>query len=223
MNIQPKTTTLSSSQPHVNIPRPLTPILTTEQQQKPVTSMKKNRRQTKRTRCHGNRKLRRFKKKWIKRGLNKEEIQKLIDEYNRKKNASQLLPNKNTKEMEVATTTATKNKETKIKSNKRKRMSTSTSLRSITQQQVPKKMKQKNVPINPVVPRKSNYRLPKYLKKAPNLLFQALRLQLKKKLNKKTQQRFLHYRLQLIDQQYRLKLHRNLWQSYLTLGSEHQT
>jgi len=120
--------------------------------------------------------------------------------------------------MEVTTTT--KNKETKTKSNKRKRMSTSTSLRSITQE-VPKKMKKKNVSINPV-PRKSNYRLPKYLKKAPNLLFQALCLQLKKKLNKKTQQRFLHYRLQLIDQQYRLNLYRNLWQSYFTLGSEQQ-
>jgi len=39
MNIQPKTTPLSSSQQHVNIPRPtmesrsLTPIITTEQQQ----------------------------------------------------------------------------------------------------------------------------------------------------------------------------------------------
>jgi hypothetical protein len=194
----------------------LTPIITSAQQ--PGTSVKKN-TQTKRTKCHGNRKLRRFKKKCIKRGLNKEEIQKLVDEYNRKKNTNQL-PNQSTKDMEVAATT-TKNKETKTKSNKRKRISTSTSLRSITQQ-VPKKMKKKNVTINPPVPRKSNDRLPKYLKKAPNLLFQALRLQLKKKLNKKAQQRFLHYRLQLIDQQYRLNLHRNLWQSYFTLGSEQQ-
>ena len=220
MNIQPKTTTLSSSQQHVNIlrplqePRSLTPIINTEQQ--PGTSVKKN-TQTKRTKCHGNRKLRRFKKKWIKRGLNKEEIQKLIDEYNRPKHANQL-PNKSTEEMEVATTI--KNKETKRKSNKRKRMSASTSIRSITQR-VPKKIKKTNVPINPV-PRKSNCRLPKYLKKAPNLLFQTLRLQLKKKLNKRTQQRFLHYRLELIDQQYRLSLHRNLWQSYFTLGSEQQ-
>ena len=215
MNIQPKSTILSSSQQRVNIPRSLTSIITTEQLQQHHTSTVKKNRRTKR--CHGNRKLRRFKKKCIKQGLQKEEIQKLIDEYNRPKHANQL-PNKSTEEMEVATTI--KNKETKRKSNKRKRMSASTSIRSITQR-VPKKIKKTNVPINPV-PRKSNCRLPKYLKKAPNLLFQTLRLQLKKKLNKRTQQRFLHYRLELIDQQYRLSLHRNLWQSYFTLGSEQQ-
>ncbi|CAF4165881.1 unnamed protein product [Rotaria sordida] len=68
----------------------------------------------------------------------------------------------------------------------------------------------------------SNYRLPKYLTKAPNLLFQNLRLQLKHKLNKRKQQKFIHSRLQLLDQQQRLDIHRNLWQSYLTLGSEQQ-
>jgi hypothetical protein len=205
-----------------NIPRPSrepprspTPILaTTEQQQ--CTSLKKNQRTRKR--CHGNRKLRSFKKKCIKRGLNKEEIHRLMDEYNRTKNTNPL-PNRNSEEMEVVTTS--KRKENKRKSNKRKRMSTSTSVRSITSSQVAKKMKQKtNRPS--VVPKKSTYRLPKYLKKTSNLLFQALRLQLNKKLNTKAQQQFLHSRLQLIDQQYRLNLHRNVWQSYFTLGSEQQ-
>ena len=28
--------------------------------------------------------------------------------------------------------------------------------------------------------------------------------------------------LDLLDQQYRLELHQNLWPTYLTLGSEHQ-
>jgi hypothetical protein len=209
MNTQPSTTTQS------NLPRSSVPILTTEEQQQQRTSAVKKNRRTKR--CHGNRKLRRFKKKCIRRGLQKEEIQKLIDDYNRKKIANQS-SSKNIEEMEVVT--IAQDKQTKPKSNKRKRMSTSTSLRSITER-VPKKIKKKNVSINPV-PRKSNYPIPKYLKKAPNLLFQNLRLQLKKKLNKKTQQRFLHYRVQLIDQQYRLRLHRNLWQSYFTLGSEQQ-
>ncbi|CAF1587981.1 unnamed protein product, partial [Adineta steineri] len=218
MNIQQKNTTVSSSQQSsVNNPRPLPPMITTDQQQQQrEKSSKKKRRTTKR--CHGNQKLRRFKKKCVKRGLNREEIQKRIDEYNCKKNANQV-SNEGTEQMEVTTTT--KNKETKRKSNKRKRMSTSISLRSITQP-VPKKIKRKSVStINPMS-KQTNYQLPKYLKKSPNVLFQSLRLQLDQKLNTKVQQRFLHYRLQLIDQQHRLNLHQNLWQSYCTLGCEQQ-
>ncbi|CAF4359000.1 unnamed protein product, partial [Adineta steineri] len=140
------------------------------------------------------------------------------DEYNCKKNANQV-SNEGTEQMEVTTTT--KNKVTKRKSNKRKRMSTSISLRSITQP-VPKKIKRKNIStINPMS-KQTNYRLPKYLKKSSNILFQSLRLQLEEKLNTKVQQRFLHYRLQLIDQQHRLNLHQDLWQSYRTLGCEQQ-
>src|SRR5690242_7049654 len=39
--------------------------------------------QQRRKKCHGNRKLQRFRKKCYKQGLTKEETQKLIDEYNR--------------------------------------------------------------------------------------------------------------------------------------------
>jgi len=187
-----------------------------KQQQQQQTSVKTKKQ---RKRCRRNRKLRRFQKKCIKRGLNKEEIRKLIDEHNRKQIVNQL-PNQNIEQMEASTTT--KNKDMERKLNKRKRIPTSTSLRSIAQGK-PKKMKKKNASFINITSIKPNYRLPKYLKKAPNLLFQSLRLQLKHKLKKKNQQRFLHHRLQLIDQQYRLNLHRNLWQSYLTLGSEHQT
>ena len=176
-------------------------------------------------RCHGNRKLRRFKKKCEIRGLTKEETQKLIEEHNRRKNGNQtdLIPNGSNNETGTAATAATTTKSMiiKRKSNKRKRMPTSSSVRSIAQQS-PKKIKKTNDPINlPTI--KTIDRLPKYLSKAPNLLFQALRLHLNFKLKKKRQQRFLHYRLRLIDQQYRLKLHQNLWQSYSDMGSEHQT
>ncbi|CAF4058846.1 unnamed protein product [Adineta steineri] len=83
-------------------------------------------------------------------------------------------------------------------------------------------MKRQNILINHVSQQTNDNRLPTYLRKAPNLLFQALRLKLTKKINTTSQQRFLHHRLQLIDQQYRLDLHQNLWQSYLSLGSEHE-
>lgn len=46
---------------------PLPPPITTKKQRK---------------KCHGNRKLQRFRKKCRKRGLTKEEIEKLIDQYN---------------------------------------------------------------------------------------------------------------------------------------------
>ncbi|CAF1322835.1 unnamed protein product [Adineta steineri] len=83
-------------------------------------------------------------------------------------------------------------------------------------------MKRQNILIIHVSQQTNDNRLPTYLRKAPNLLFQALRLKLTKKINTTSQQRFLHHRLQLIDQQYRLDLHQNLWQSYLSLGSEHE-
>ncbi|CAF1322653.1 unnamed protein product [Adineta steineri] len=191
---------------------------TSQQQQQQHVSVESKRR---RKRCPDNRKLRRFKKKCIRRGLNKEETRILIDKYNHKKNTIQTNPisNDNNEEMVVATTT--ENKKTKRKSNKRKRITTSASSRSITHQ-LPKKMKRQNILINHVSQQTNDNRLPKYLRKAPNLLFQALRLKLTKKINTAAQQRFLHHRLQFIDQQYRLDFHQSLWQSYLSLGSEHE-
>ena len=64
--------------------------------------------------------------------------------------------------------------------------------------------------------------MPKYLKILQNLLFQTLRLQLKHTLRKKKEQKYIHNRLRLLDQQYRPELHRNLWQTYFVLGSEQQ-
>ena len=66
------------------------------------------------------------------------------------------------------------------------------------------------------------YKMPKYLKILQNLLFQTLRIQLKHTLKKKKEQKYIHDRLRLLDQQYRLELHQNLWPTYLTLGLEHQ-
>ncbi|CAF1427824.1 unnamed protein product [Rotaria sordida] len=118
----------------------------------------------------------------------------------------------------VQKTTTIEQKQTrKKKLNKHKQIVTSISSRSITEQL----RKKKKVKIN-LITIKPNDRLPKYLTKAPNLLFKSLRLQLKHKLNTKKQQKFIYCRLQLFDQQQRLDIYRNLWHSYLTLGSQHQ-
>ncbi|CAF4438859.1 unnamed protein product, partial [Rotaria sp. Silwood2] len=105
---------------------------------------------------------------------------------------------------------------TTVKSHKRKQMTPSSSQRSSKTNKRKKSSQIKLIRI------KTNYKLPMYLKVHPNLLFQALRQQLKHTLKKKSERRFLHHRLQLVDQQCRVDLQRNLWQSYLTLGSEHQ-
>ncbi|CAF4197540.1 unnamed protein product, partial [Rotaria sordida] len=91
MDTQPKNN-LSSRQ-RINIPRPLwsprplPAIITTNQQLvEQQKSTKKKKKKKRRKRCHGQRKLRRFKKKWHRRGLNEEEIQKLIDQYQKAKN-----------------------------------------------------------------------------------------------------------------------------------------
>ena len=226
MYTQPKTTTTTTNSRHqpINTIRSSTTTMTTaqqqqlrqqQQQQQQFTTVKKTRQ---RKRCGKNQKIRRFKKKCIKRGLNKDEIEKLINDYNQ--NPTNPRANNENQQMDIATTT--NNKSVKRKSNKRKRIVTSVSERSI-HQRIPKRNKKD--PVMTMDSRNStntDYKLPKYLKKASHFLFRNLRLQLKKKLNTKKQQHFVRQRLQLFDQQYRLDLHRHLWESYLTLGSEHQ-
>ena len=165
-------------------------------------------------RCHGNRKLRLFRKKCRRRGMTEEKITESIQNYHRTNERNQ------TVNMEINTTTETRYP--RSKSQKRKRMTTSASSRSISIRS-PKRSKNKidNI-VDDTTTNRPKYRLPKYLTKASNLLYQALRLQMKLQLNKKTQQQFLYRRLQLFDQQYRLDLHRNLWQSYRQLGSIEQ-
>ncbi|CAF4319430.1 unnamed protein product, partial [Rotaria sordida] len=105
------------------------------QQQHVPLATKKNKRRKK---CHGNRKLQRFKKKCRKRGLTEEEIQKLINEYNhsnqdrnqtnnRKTNLQQ---NTTIEKMEVSNglnDNINENNTTTSKSNKRKQQMTPSS------------------------------------------------------------------------------------------------
>lgn len=174
--------------------------------------------QNRRKKCHGNRRLRQFKRRCRKRGMNEQAIQEAIEQWKCLK--QQKLNNPSI--TETTTTTNVENPTTTIrKINKRKRLPTSTSLRSISTRpattkkiKITKKKQLKNNSTN------TNYRLPLYLRKAPNLLVQGLRLQLKMELKQKREQKFLYHRLKLFDQQQRLDIHRNLWQLYMILGSE---
>ncbi|CAF1651512.1 unnamed protein product, partial [Adineta ricciae] len=203
-----------SSQPTGDILQTLTPTITIASHQR---TTKNKRRQRKR--CSEKQRLRRFNKKCIRKGFNNEERQQLIAADIREKNNratySPMSHNHTVTTMDVMTTTE-KTKINRRKSNKRKRLSTPVNQPSA------KKSKKLHVSTTVLSKKETNKKLPQYLKKAPNILVQNLRLQLKKKLNKFTHKQFVYQRLRLLDQQYRLDRHRNLWQSYLIIGSEHQ-
>lgn len=99
-------------------------------------------------------------------------------------------------------------------SRKRKRMATSASPRSISQS-LPKLS-------TPQVIEQHGEHVSKYFIKKPQLLFQMLRLHLNHPLKSKQQRQFIHRRLHLHDRQYRLDLHRHLWQSYREWGANHE-
>ncbi|CAF4255593.1 unnamed protein product, partial [Rotaria sordida] len=112
------------------------------------------------------------------------------------------------------------NNTTTSKSNKRKQQMTPSSSQRSTSRPSVKRMKRSKSSQITMIPLKPNFKLPIYLKTHPNSLFRTLRLLLKHTLKKKCERQFLHSRLQLLDQQCRLELRQNLWQSYLNLGTE---
>ncbi|CAF4171520.1 unnamed protein product, partial [Rotaria sordida] len=112
------------------------------------------------------------------------------------------------------------NNTTTSKSNKRKQQMTPSSSQRSASHSLVKRMKRSKSSQITMIPLKPNFKLPIYLKTHPNLLFRTLRLLLKHTLRKKSERQFLHSRLQLLDQQCRLELRQNLWQSYLNLGTE---
>lgn len=167
---------------------------------------------SRRRRCHGNRKLRRFRKKCRRRGLNEVEIQQLISNHSH-------LP------LPASTSVTNRSNETRrarnTTSKKRKRMATSASSRSISQR-LPKRHKERHPPVpDPIVIESTMAHLPKYMTKASDVLFQMLRTYLKHPLKRKEEQTFIYRRLYLFDRQYRLDHHRNLWQMYHQSGTQY--
>lgn len=198
-----------------NIPQPLTSSSANNDQQQDNTT--RQNRLTHR-RCHGNRKSRRFRKKCRQQGMNEQDIQQLIQHQQQDPQDVRMNETMNIEVHPPMTTAITIESTNKSISKKRKRLLNSTSIPSIVSR-TSKKRKKKHKKINILI-QKFHHRLPSYLKKASNILSQSLSLQLQQKLtNNKKQQQFLHYRLQLLDQQQRIEQQQYLWRSYLNLGS----
>ena len=199
------------------------------QEQQPVLYLPTTKTKRKK-RCHGDQKLRRFKKKCRKRGMTEDTIKNLIDVHTHTKNENQTIQEPDTnndmpENMEITTGLNDSMDEntttTTTKSNKRKQMTPSSSQRSTSQTSANGTKRNKSSQIS-VTSVKLNYRLPMYLRIHPQLLFQTVRRQLKCTLKKKIDRRFIHCRLQLIDQQCRLDILGDVWRSYSSLGSQHQ-
>lgn len=170
----------------------------------PIPRHRQQRQRKRAHRCHGNRKLRRFRHKCRRRGLNDQEIQQLIDNPSLTHSTNQTRPRRQTT------------------SKKRKRMATSMSSRSISQR-LPKRHKECHPSTDdPVVIEKNRGHLPKYMTKTPQLLFQMLRVHLNHPLKRKEEQTWIYRRLSHFDRQYRLDRHRQIWQSYHQWGTQHE-
>jgi hypothetical protein len=59
-----------------------------------------------------------------------------------------------------------------------------------------------------------------YLKRSSTILFQMLNKTLNYTLKIKNEKDFMYTRIDLLDQQYCLEVHQQLWQSYLDIGTQ---
>ena len=182
-----------------------------------------------RKKCHGDRKRRRLIKKCHRQRMTKEEMEICLHEYERTKQTitnqtrnnyqNELVEIRTSEDMEITMPLKVTIDERIItQSRKRKRMTPSSSQQSFSSQMI-KKKRSSQIPILPI---KTNYKLPMYLKVHPNLLFRSLHVHLNYTIKKKKDRQFLHHRLQLFDKQCRLDHQKELWQSYFILGSEQQ-
>ncbi|CAM4973951.1 unnamed protein product [Rotaria socialis] len=181
-----------------------------------------------RKKCHGNRKVQRFRKKCRARGMKLHNIEKKIKQkfVDSRTNQTKSMVNNNdsidNRPKTIITLKQHVNKESNI-SNKRKREP----VRSLSQisisQPISKKVKKKQNIIRTTIPNSDKvYRVASYLKRLPRLLIQALGRQLDQPLKTKLEHRFIYSRLKLLDLQYCLNIHESLWHSYFDLGCEQQ-
>ncbi|CAF2130690.1 unnamed protein product, partial [Rotaria magnacalcarata] len=176
-----------------------------------------------RRKCHGNRKVQRFRKKCRARGMKPRNIEKKIKQRfgdSRTYQAASIINNNDSIDHRPKTI-ITLNQNIKKASIKRKRES----VRSLSQfsisQPEPKKVKKKQNIIQTLVPKPDKvYRVASYLKRPSRLLIQALGRQLNHPLKAKSEHKFNYSRLKLLDLQFCLNVHQSLWQSYFDLGYE---
>ncbi|CAM4955562.1 unnamed protein product [Rotaria socialis] len=176
-----------------------------------------------RKKCHGNRKVQRFRKKCRARGMKPHNIERKIKKRfgDFRTNQPTSIINKNDSIDHRPKTIITLNQSIKKTSIKRKREP----VRSLSQfsisQPEPKKVKKKQNLIQTSTPDPDKvYRVASYLKRSPRLLIQALGRQLDRPLKTKSEHKFIYSRLKLLDLQFCLNIHQSLWQSYFDLGYE---
>lgn len=61
-----------------------------------------------------------------------------------------------------------------------------------------------------------------FLKRSPTILFQMLKTPFNDTIKMKIEKEFIYTRIQLMDQQYCLEVHQQLWKTYFDLGIEKQ-
>ncbi|CAF5128061.1 unnamed protein product, partial [Rotaria magnacalcarata] len=177
--------------------------------------------------CHGNKKLQRFKRKWRTRGLNEEEIVTLINTKGHDISEQSLNESMMNDEIETF--------------NKRRRSSSkqnlsNKSLISMSQSSIPqgvfKKMKNSQIETKSSIDNNSNrlnanddisfYKSSRYLKMPRKFLLHSLRLQLNCSIKRKKEQRFTLSRLELFDKLFCLHQIYHLYQKYLDFGLQYQ-
>lgn len=170
------------------------------------------------SRCHGNRRLQHFKKKCRERGINEEDIMKLIHLRNN-----------------ITTKAVSMEYESnhKTKTSKKRKRSSSKSMNQLSIAENPsKKIKHSTKQIyssnmNNIDSLKernaiSFHKPSKYLQMPRKLLLHSLRLQLNFPMKKKKEQQFILSRLALLDKQFCLDQIYDLYQTYLGLTSKHK-
>ena len=176
------------------------------------------------SRCHGNRKLYHFKRKWRARGLDEQAIQTLVDAKQHGSSTDRHHHQHN---------------HTKKTSEKRKRDglqhgSMASSIKSLSQlsisQPTPKKVKKttdETISIDDHLQHFEQiefnlHKFSKYLKMPRGLLLRSLRLQLNDPLKAQNEQDYILCRLRTLDEQFCLDRIRHLYQAYVDLGSHYQ-
>ncbi|CAF2764299.1 unnamed protein product [Rotaria sp. Silwood2] len=163
----------------------------------------------KKKRCHGNRKLQRFKRKWRYRGLNEQEIQDFVQNRQHPADPSPSVnPNKKRQRSQPANEGETNTTVRSLSQLSISQQQPKSKKRKVHQEEVTTTVSINSIPIPSI-----------YLKMPKKLLYCSLPRQLNCRLKKKREKRFVFTRLRLLDQQFCTGMDQYLYQSYLDIGS----
>ena len=183
-----------------------------------------------RKKCHGNRRNRRFRRKWRKRGMKPSKIEKLLKKRNRTDQNQRISRRDeyfkdfmNDIYVDVPATTEPNVNKRKREVPSHELTSTSVVPKSISsisiRQPLRKKMNYGNSSTTETFTQ-LNYKRPMYLKRSPRILFQTLSDKLNYPIQREDLQMFIYNRLHLLDRIYYFEVDLQLWTSYLNIGWE---